>query len=162
MTANPALVQTYTGELVPAPFANELFVLKRPKVGFELDGVQTRTGKYVLLKMEDTYHNIKTCAATNLTFMHVAFCAGGLRPVLCIYLMLGWCLLLKSLMHQVTGNVSAAALGNTQIHTANSQCCQPNASCLAGLAGFDMPLVYISKEKLNQPIFGCNNLAGNW
>lgn len=30
----------------------------------------------------------------------------------------------------------------------------------SGLAGFDMPLVYICKEKLNQPIFGCNNLAG--
>lgn len=24
-----------------------------------------------------------------------------------------------------------------------------------------MPLVYIYKEKLNQPIFGCNNLAGD-
>ena len=30
----------------------------------------------------------------------------------------------------------------------------------SGLAGFDMPLVYLCKEKLNQPIFGCNNLAG--
>lgn len=30
----------------------------------------------------------------------------------------------------------------------------------SGLAGFDIPLVYICKEKLNQPIFGCNNLAG--
>jgi hypothetical protein len=45
MAANPALVQTATGELIPAPFAAELFVLRRPKVGFELDGVQTRTGK---------------------------------------------------------------------------------------------------------------------
>jgi hypothetical protein len=33
--------------------------------------------------------------------------------------------------------------------------------CLcAGLAGFDIPLVYVNKDKLNQPIFGCNNLAG--
>jgi hypothetical protein len=32
--------------------------------------------------------------------------------------------------------------------------------CAAGLAGFDMPLVYVFKDKLNQPIFGCNNLAG--
>jgi hypothetical protein len=23
-----------------------------------------------------------------------------------------------------------------------------------------MPLVYVFKDKLNQPIFGCNNLAG--
>jgi hypothetical protein len=30
----------------------------------------------------------------------------------------------------------------------------------SGLAGFDLPLVYISSEKLNQPIFGCNNLSG--
>lgn len=29
-----------------------------------------------------------------------------------------------------------------------------------GLAGFDLPLVYITGDKLNQPIFGCNNLAG--
>lgn len=45
MAANPALVRTFTGELCPAPFSDELFVLKRPKVGFELDGVQTRSGK---------------------------------------------------------------------------------------------------------------------
>jgi hypothetical protein len=45
MAANPALVQTLNNELIPAPFANEVFVLKRPKVGFELDGVQTRNGK---------------------------------------------------------------------------------------------------------------------
>jgi hypothetical protein len=47
MAVNPALVQTYEGRLVPAPFANEVFVLTRPKVGFELDGVQTRSGKCV-------------------------------------------------------------------------------------------------------------------
>lgn len=47
MAANPALVQTFSSELVPAPFANELFALRRPKVGFELDGVQTRSGKCV-------------------------------------------------------------------------------------------------------------------
>lgn len=78
MSANPALVQTFTGgagvhagawaawiqmmllhaahsdalclrlnagELAPAPFAHEVFVLKRPKVGFELDGVQTANGR---------------------------------------------------------------------------------------------------------------------
>jgi hypothetical protein len=46
---NPALFQTLNeGRLVPAPFANEVFVLTRPKVGFELNGVQTRNGKCVL------------------------------------------------------------------------------------------------------------------
>jgi hypothetical protein len=45
MAANPALVQTYQGALCPAPFANEVFVLSRPKVGFELDGVQTAKGR---------------------------------------------------------------------------------------------------------------------
>eukprot|EP00955_Chlamydomonas_euryale_P080122 363378-Chlamydomonas_euryale.AAC.33 len=30
----------------------------------------------------------------------------------------------------------------------------------AGLQGFDFPLVYIRKDTLNQPIFGCNNLSG--
>lgn len=48
MAANPALVATYTGGLCPAPFAGEVFVLSRPKVGFELDGVQTRNGRCVL------------------------------------------------------------------------------------------------------------------
>eukprot|EP00195_Chlamydomonas_chlamydogama_P002390 CAMPEP_0202922856 /NCGR_PEP_ID=MMETSP1392-20130828/78143_1 /ASSEMBLY_ACC=CAM_ASM_000868 /TAXON_ID=225041 /ORGANISM="Chlamydomonas chlamydogama, Strain SAG 11-48b" /LENGTH=224 /DNA_ID=CAMNT_0049616509 /DNA_START=50 /DNA_END=724 /DNA_ORIENTATION=+ len=30
----------------------------------------------------------------------------------------------------------------------------------SGLAAFDLPLVYMKDDKLNQPIFGCNNLAG--
>jgi hypothetical protein len=30
----------------------------------------------------------------------------------------------------------------------------------SGLQAFDLPLVYISKEQLHQPIFGCNNLTG--
>lgn len=30
----------------------------------------------------------------------------------------------------------------------------------SGLTAFDIPLVYIRTHKLNQPIFGCNNLAG--
>lgn len=30
----------------------------------------------------------------------------------------------------------------------------------AGLHAFDLPLVYIRGDKLNQPIFGCNNLSG--
>lgn len=45
MAANPALVQTITGEMMPAPFANEAFVLRRPGCGFEIDGVRTRKGK---------------------------------------------------------------------------------------------------------------------
>lgn len=98
MTANPALVQTFQGELIPAPFANELFVLRRPKVGFELDGVQTRNGKW------------SATGALYLSNIRLVFVADKADP--------------------------------------------------SGLAGFDMPLVYICKEKLNQPIFGCNNLAG--
>eukprot|EP00775_Hariotina_reticulata_P002184 gene2184-2502_t len=98
MTANPALVQTYSNDLVPAPFASEVFVLTRPKVGFELDGVQTRSGKW------------STTGALYLSNVRLVFVASKADP--------------------------------------------------SGLAGFDMPLVYISKEKLNQPIFGCNNLAG--
>lgn len=31
----------------------------------------------------------------------------------------------------------------------------------SGLAGFDLPLVYIGTEKLSQPIFGCNALCGS-
>jgi hypothetical protein len=44
-------------------------------------------------------------------------------------------------------------------HSTDSILCAVSC-CAAGLAGFDLPLVYISKDKLNQPIFGCNNLAG--
>lgn len=98
MAANPALVQTFQGELIPAPFANELFVLKRPKVGFELDGVQTRKGRW------------SASGALYLSNIRLVFVA--------------------------------------------------EKADASGLAGFDMPLVYICKEKLNQPIFGCNNLAG--
>ncbi|KAF8063821.1 satP [Scenedesmus sp. PABB004] len=98
MAANPALVQAFSGELHPAPFANETFVLKRPQVGFELDAVQTASGKW---------------SATG-----------------CLYL----------------SNVRVVFVAD-----------KADAS---GLAGFDMPLVYIDREKLNQPIFGCNNLAG--
>jgi len=29
-----------------------------------------------------------------------------------------------------------------------------------GLHAFDFPLAYITHDKFNQPIFGCNNLAG--
>ncbi|WIA21976.1 hypothetical protein OEZ85_004333 [Tetradesmus obliquus] len=98
MAANPALVQTFNNELIPAPFANEVFVLKRPKVGFELDGVQTRNGKW------------STTGALYLSNVRLVFVA--------------------------------------------------EKADASGLAGFDMPLVYVCKEKLNQPIFGCNNLAG--
>lgn len=31
-----------------------------------------------------------------------------------------------------------------------------------GLAAYDFPLVYLLNDKLNQPIFGCNNLAGSF
>ena len=33
--------------------------------------------------------------------------------------------------------------------------------CDAGLAAFNLPLAYIIREKFNQPIFACNNLAGS-
>jgi hypothetical protein len=97
MTANPALVQTPHG-LLPAPFAREVFVLGRPKVGFELDGVQTRGGKW------------SATGSLHLSNVRLVFVADKADP--------------------------------------------------SGLAGFDLPLVYVTKDKLNQPIFGCNNLAG--
>ena len=45
MAANPALVQTGNGEMMPAPYPNEAFVLRRPGCGFEIDNVRTRSGK---------------------------------------------------------------------------------------------------------------------
>lgn len=42
MTANPALVRTFANELCPAPFPEEVFVLRRAGVQIELQGVQTR------------------------------------------------------------------------------------------------------------------------
>ena len=35
-----------------------------------------------------------------------------------------------------------------------------NSPDATGLQAFDMPLVYIRSDKFNQPIFGCNHLAG--
>lgn len=46
MAANPALVRTYQGELVPAPYPQEVFVLKRSGMQLELDGVHTSNGKW--------------------------------------------------------------------------------------------------------------------
>jgi hypothetical protein len=45
MAANPALVQSAGGGMVPAPFPNEAFVLHRPGCGFDIDGVRTKNGK---------------------------------------------------------------------------------------------------------------------
>lgn len=42
MSVNPALVYTSANELCPAPFPNEVFVLRREGVQCELHGVQTR------------------------------------------------------------------------------------------------------------------------
>lgn len=41
MSANPALVRGPSGELFPAPFPDEAFVLRRTGMLLELDGVQT-------------------------------------------------------------------------------------------------------------------------
>lgn len=98
MAANPALVQAATGEMMPAPFPDEQFVLRRPGCGFEIDGVRTASGKW---------------SATGTVY---------------------------------ASNVRLVFLAD-----------KPDAS---GLAGFDLPLVYITADKLNQPIFGCNNLSG--
>lgn len=98
MAANPALIQTPMGEMMPAPFPNESFVLRRPGCGFEVDGVRTRSGKWA------------TVGSIYLSNVRMVFLAD-----------------------------------------------KPDAS---GLAGFDIPLVYITSDKLNQPIFGCNNLSG--
>ena len=45
MAANPALVRLAHGELVPAPFPGELLALARPGVLFELDEVETASGR---------------------------------------------------------------------------------------------------------------------
>ncbi|KAF5837699.1 hypothetical protein DUNSADRAFT_4008 [Dunaliella salina] len=46
MAANPALVQIAPGQLLPAPYPHESFVLKRSGVQLELDQVQTQKGKW--------------------------------------------------------------------------------------------------------------------
>jgi len=40
------------------------------------------------------------------------------------------------------------------------QQCPPLPPAPTGLVAFDFPLAYLSRDKLNQPIFGCNNLSG--
>ncbi|KAI8475818.1 MAG: hypothetical protein J3K34DRAFT_464442 [Monoraphidium minutum] len=98
MAANPALVQTGNGEMMPAPFPSEVFILRRPGCGFEVDGVRTRSGKW------------SSKGTVYLSDIRMVFLADKADE--------------------------------------------------SGLAGFDVPLVYVSADKLNQPIFGCNNLAG--
>ena len=58
------------------------------------------------------------------------------------------------------------------IHMMESSCITWGGYCICfmkyhmnshtGLSGFDLPLVYIFKDVLNQPIFGSNNLKGGW
>ncbi|EFJ42856.1 hypothetical protein VOLCADRAFT_97016 [Volvox carteri f. nagariensis] len=98
MSANPSLVRTFQGELCPAPFPNEVFVLRRDGVQCELHGVQTRVK--------------------------------------------GW---------QARG---ALYLSNVRLVFVASKADE------SGLVAFDFPLCYIRNDKLNQPIFGCNNLSG--
>lgn len=89
MAVNPALVQTYEGRLVPAPFANEVFVLTRPKVGFELDGVQTRNGKCVL---DPATSSMQLAMCANVELMQLRWdLAGGHLQERCSYPMSGWC-----------------------------------------------------------------------
>jgi len=97
MAANPPLVVGRHGELAPAPFAGEFFVLGRKGVEIQVDCVRTKNGKWK--------------ADGSLYLSHVRF-----------------------------------------VFVAN----KPDVS---GLQSFDLPLAYISNEKFNQPIFGCNNLS---
>ncbi|GIL86766.1 hypothetical protein Vretimale_15646 [Volvox reticuliferus] len=98
MSANPALVRALLGELCPAPFPNEVFVLRRDRVQCELHGVQTRVK--------------------------------------------GW---------QVRGTLYLSNIRLVFVALSTDE---------SGLLAFDFPLCYIRNDKLNQPIFGCNNLSG--
>ncbi|GAX82994.1 hypothetical protein CEUSTIGMA_g10421.t1 [Chlamydomonas eustigma] len=97
MAANPALVQTPEG-LVPAPFPNESFLLKRDGIMLELDGVRTTNGKW---------NSKGSVFVSNIRLVFIA-----------------------------------------------------EKADTSGLTGFDLPLVYIFKDSLVQPIFSCNNLKG--
>eukprot|EP00951_Prasinocladus_malaysianus_P049892 scaffold674704_cov59-Prasinocladus_malaysianus.AAC.1 len=46
MSANPALVAGYGGELLPAPFQGEYIACRRDGMEILLDGVQTSKGKW--------------------------------------------------------------------------------------------------------------------
>ncbi|MEW5302031.1 MAG: hypothetical protein WDW36_004843 [Sanguina aurantia] len=98
MSANPSLVRAPTGELFPAPFPEEAFVLKRTGMMLELDGVQTSSKRW------------STTGVLYLSNVRLVFVADQMDP--------------------------------------------------SGLSSFDIPLAYTRNDKLNQPIFGCNNLAG--
>mmetsp|Transcript_10745 Transcript_10745/g.29518 ORF Transcript_10745/g.29518 Transcript_10745/m.29518 type:complete len:219 (+) Transcript_10745:76-732(+) len=98
MAANPALVQVAAGQLLPAPYPHESFVLKRSGVQLELDQVQTQKGKW------------SAWGQLYLSNIRMVFVADKADP--------------------------------------------------SGLIAFDFPLGYLRKDKLNQPIFGCNNLSG--
>lgn len=99
MAANPALVQAPTGEMLPAPFPAEAFVLRRPGCAFEIDGVRTRSGKW------------SARGTVYVSNVRLVFIADAADPA-------------------------------------------------SGLAGFDLPLVYITHDALQQPIFGCNRISG--
>jgi hypothetical protein len=45
MSANPALVRLHDNDLIPAPFASEMFALRRDGVELSLDALETASGK---------------------------------------------------------------------------------------------------------------------
>eukprot|EP00798_Chlamydomonas_sp_ICE-L_P008155 gene8155-1408_t len=97
MSSNPALVECQ-GELFPAPFPGESFLLQREGVMGEIDGLRTANGKW------------SSKGRMFLSNIRLVYIASAADP--------------------------------------------------SGLVAFDLPLVYMRNDKLNQPIFGCNNLSG--
>nr|AFK43816.1 unknown [Lotus japonicus] len=97
MALNPQLFPSG----MPVPFVNEMFVLARDSVEFEIDKIPGSGNHGGHLKTKGTIY------LSNIRMVFVAKSPAG------------------------------------------------------GLTAFDMPLLYTSGEKFNQPIFHCNNLSGH-
>ena len=83
MSANPVLTVVYGGELVPAPFPQEVFLLKRQGVQIDLDGVRTASGRcfHLLLLTACSCSNSKSSSAP-ICCLQVEY-QGQLLPVQC-------------------------------------------------------------------------------
>ncbi len=176
MAANPALVAGPDRTLVPAPFQGEHIALGRQGVELALDNVQTRSGKCVsaaLMHLQDfdtarsplkckclTSNTIRpfiqrrTCHTWNKLHICCA-CPQGRRVQACLLdnIVLRYIYVCKC--HARWSPKGSLWLTNLRMVFVADQS-DPGS----GLRAFDIPLVYITADRFNQPIFVCNNLTG--
>jgi len=173
MAANPALVAGPDRTLVPAPFQGEHIALGRQGVELALDNVQTRSGKCVSgaaagqfldtacsplgqMLMSCTRVTILDCGCLHTQQDNTASSASASRwPRSEHTCWLIWCRAMFAFAYARWSPKGSLWLTNLRMVFVADQ-----SDSGSGLRAFDIPLVYITADRFNQPIFVCNNLTG--